>query len=51
VRDKAKPIELRKEICRRYIEGSDYRFVDADSPEWARNTEDYRSTIDSLNLD
>jgi precorrin-6A synthase len=48
---KAKLIELRKEICRRYIDGTDYRFVDATSPEWERGTEDYRSTIDDLNRD
>jgi precorrin-6A synthase len=47
--EKAKLIELRKEICRRYIKGNDYRFVDADSPEWARNSDDYRATIDGLN--
>jgi precorrin-6A synthase len=48
---KAKLVELRKEICRRYIEGNDYRFVEADSPAWSRNSDDYRSTIDSLNRD
>jgi precorrin-6A synthase len=50
-KDKAKLIEFRKEICRRYIDGNDYRFVEADSPEWTRNIEDYRSTVDSLNRD
>jgi len=49
--DKAKLIELRKEICKRYIKGTDYRFVDAASPAWPRNTEDYPSTVDSLNRD
>jgi len=48
---KAKLIELRKEICRRYIRGNDHRFVDATSPEWARDTEDYFSTVDDLNRD
>ena len=48
---KAKLTELRKEICRRYIEGDDYRFVEAASPEWTRSPEDYRSTIDDLNRD
>jgi precorrin-6A synthase len=46
---KTKLIELRKEICRRYIRGNDHRFVDAASPEWARDTEDYFSTVDDLN--
>jgi precorrin-6A synthase len=48
---KTKLIELRKEICRRYIRGNDHRFVDATSPEWARDTEDYFSTVDGLNRD
>ena len=48
---KAKLTELRKEICRRYIDGDDYRFVEAASPEWTRSPEDYRSTIDDLNRD
>jgi precorrin-6A synthase len=46
---KAKLVELRKEICRRYITGNNYRFVEAGSPVWTRGTEDYRSTIDDLN--
>jgi precorrin-6A synthase len=49
--EKAKLTELRKEICRRYIRGDDYRFVDATSPEWDRKSDDYRSTIDDLNRD
>src|ERR1700682_3959553 len=48
---KTKLIELRKEICRRYIRGNDHRFVDATSLEWARDTEDYFSTVDELNRD
>jgi precorrin-6A synthase len=48
---KAKLIELRREICRRYIKGDDHRFVDATSPQWARGTEDYFSTVDDLNRD
>jgi precorrin-6A synthase len=50
-RSKTKLIELRKEICRRYIRGNDHRFVDATSPDWARDTEDYFSTVDDLNRD
>lgn len=49
--DKAELIELRKEICRRYITGDGYRFLDADSPPWARDTKDYLPTIDTLNRD
>ena len=30
---KTKLIELRKEICRRYIRGNNHRFVDATSPD------------------
>src|SRR3984885_2999323 len=48
---KTKLIERRKEICRRYIRGNDHRFVDATSPGWTRNTEDYLSTVDDLNRD
>jgi precorrin-6A synthase len=48
---KTKLIELRKEICRRYIKGNNHRFVDATSPEWARDTQDYLSTVDGLNRD
>jgi precorrin-6A synthase len=47
--DKASLIEFRREICRRHIKGHDYRFVDATSPAWARDAEDYRATIDDLN--
>jgi precorrin-6A synthase len=48
---KTKLIELRKEICRRYIRGNDHRFVDATSPGWARDAEDYLATVDNLNRD
>lgn len=48
---KAKLTELRKEMCCRYIKGTDYRFVEAASPEWTRGTENYRSTIEDLNRD
>jgi precorrin-6A synthase len=49
--NKTKLTELRKEICRRYIRGNDHRFVDATSPAWARDTEDYLASVDSLNHD
>jgi precorrin-6A synthase len=48
---KDKLIAFRQEICRRYIENREYRFLDAASPEWERETADYRSTIDELNRD
>ena len=48
---KEKLTAFRQEICRRYIEDREYRFVDAASPEWERGTADYRSTIDELNRD
>src|SRR5579859_1240789 len=47
--EKAKLIELRKEICRRHIQGNDYRFVDAASPEWERQAEAYLPTVGELN--
>jgi precorrin-6A synthase len=48
---KEKLLAFRKEICRRYIKKDHYRFVDAASPEWARDAEGYESTIDKLNRD
>jgi precorrin-6A synthase len=48
---KEKLTAFRQEICRRYIEDHDYRFIDAASPEWERGTADYRSTIGELNRD
>jgi len=49
--EKAKLIELRREICRRYIRNDRYRFVEADSPEWSRKTDDYQATVGNLNRD
>jgi len=49
--EKSKLIDIRKEICSRFIEGDHYRFVEATSPDWNRKTDDYRSTVDSLNRD
>jgi precorrin-6A synthase len=48
---KAALIELRREICRRYIRDRRYRFVDADSPDWRRDAADYLETVDRLNRD
>jgi precorrin-6A synthase len=48
---KRKLVEFRHELCRRYIKGRNYRFVDADSPEWERRSIDYRATIADLNRD
>ncbi len=49
--DKTDLIDLRKEICRRYIQGDDYRFVDASSPSWTRGPDNYLPTVDALNQD
>jgi precorrin-6A synthase len=49
--DKEKLVEFRRELCRHYITGRNYRFVDADSPEWERRTADYGATIAELNQD
>jgi precorrin-6A synthase len=49
--DKEKLVEFRREICRRYITGRNYRSVDAESPEWKRRSDDYRATIAELNHD
>jgi precorrin-6A synthase len=48
---KEKLVEFRRELCRRYITGQNYRFVDASSPEWERCSADYDSTIANLNRD
>jgi precorrin-6A synthase len=49
--DKEKLVEFRRELCRRYIRGRNYRFLDAESPEWERRSADYRATIAGLNHD
>jgi precorrin-6A synthase len=49
--DKEKLVEFRRELCRRYITGRNYRFVDADSPVCKRQSADYRVTIAELNDD
>jgi precorrin-6A synthase len=43
-------IDLRREICERYITDHAYRFVQAHSPERERGEVDYRSSVDDLNL-
>jgi precorrin-6A synthase len=43
-------IDLRREICERYITGRDYRFVEAQSPERERGAVDYTTSIEHLNL-
>jgi precorrin-6A synthase len=48
---KAELVDLRREICRRYIKGEAYRFVDADSPAWDHRTPTYLPTVDALNQD
>jgi len=47
---KDKLIELRREICERYITDHVYRFVEAHSPERERGEVDYRTSVDDLNL-
>jgi len=48
---KDKLIDLRREICERYITERRYRFVEAQSPERARGDVDYRASVDELNRD
>ncbi len=48
---KDKLIELRREICRSMIEGNDYRFAEANSPERVRDVADYRGSVEDLNDD
>jgi precorrin-6A synthase len=49
--DKEELVDFRRELCRRYITRRNYRFVDAESPEWERRSADYRETIAELNRD
>jgi precorrin-6A synthase len=48
---KGKLIDFRRELCRRHIRGRNYRFVEAESPEWQRHSADYWATIAELNRD
>jgi precorrin-6A synthase len=48
---KEKLVEFRRELCERYIKGRNYRFVDAESPEWERGSAEYGATIANLNRD
>ncbi|TWD51731.1 precorrin-6A synthase (deacetylating) [Pseudomonas sp. SJZ131] len=47
---KDKLIDLRREICERYITDHDYRFVEAHSPERERGDVDYKTSVEALNL-
>ncbi|CAH0217810.1 precorrin-6A synthase (deacetylating) [Pseudomonas sp. Bi130] len=46
---KDKLIDLRREICERYITDHDYRFVEANSPERERGDVDYNASVEDLN--
>ncbi|VVN66025.1 precorrin-6A synthase (deacetylating) [Pseudomonas fluorescens] len=47
---KDKLIDLRREICDRYITDRTYRFVEAHSPERERGDVDYKTSVEDLNL-
>jgi precorrin-6A synthase len=47
---KDKLIDLRREICERYINHHHYRFVEAQSPERERGDVDYARSVADLNL-
>ncbi|WP_260954816.1 precorrin-6A synthase (deacetylating) [Pseudomonas citri] len=47
---KHKLLDLRREICQRYIVDRTYRFVEADSPERQRGDQAYAATVEDLNL-
>ncbi|MEB0045888.1 MULTISPECIES: precorrin-6A synthase (deacetylating) [unclassified Pseudomonas] len=47
---KNKLIDLRRDICERYISGHTYRFVEAHSPERERGEVDYKASVEDLNL-
>jgi precorrin-6A synthase len=46
---KDKLIDLRREICERYIDDPAYRFAEAHSPERERGEVDYAASVDDLN--
>ncbi|WP_065260392.1 precorrin-6A synthase (deacetylating) [Pseudomonas bananamidigenes] len=48
-RSKEKLIDLRREICERYITDRTYRFAEARSPERERGDVDYGVSVDDLN--
>ncbi|MCU1752849.1 precorrin-6A synthase (deacetylating) [Pseudomonas sp. 6D_7.1_Bac1] len=48
---KDKLIDLRREICERYITDPAYRFVEAQSPERVRGDVDYNASVMDLNRD
>jgi precorrin-6A synthase len=48
-RSKDKLIDLRRDICERYVTDRHYRFVEARSPERDRDDADYRASVDDLN--
>ncbi|BFT62490.1 precorrin-6A synthase (deacetylating) [Pseudomonas moorei] len=48
-RSKDTLIDLRRDICERYITDRHYRFVEARSPERDRDDADYRASVDDLN--
>ncbi|MFJ2363246.1 precorrin-6A synthase (deacetylating) [Pseudomonas sp. NPDC087697] len=48
---KDKLIDLRREICERYITDPAYRFVEAHSPERVRGDVDYNASVVTLNRD
>ncbi len=44
-------LALRREICQRFIEQTDYRLVEAPCPERVRGVPDYKASVDELNAD
>jgi precorrin-6A synthase len=46
-REKADLVELRREICARYLTERPYRFVEAQDPERDRNPADYGATVEA----
>lgn len=46
-RAKADLVELRREICARYLTDRPYRFVEAQDPERDRNPSDYGATVEA----
>lgn len=49
--DKDSMIALRRDICERFVKDRTYRFVEAKSPDWSRESGEYTAVIDTLNRD
>ncbi|WP_407316068.1 precorrin-6A synthase (deacetylating) [Pseudomonas sp. nanlin1] len=43
--------DLRRQLCREHVQDRAYRLIEAQSPEWARGSDDYCAAVEALNED